>query len=88
VAPEHLVEDVIRKVASVAAVEEQPDRFEGLVVASEIAVIAIGQAAAALSFIVPKKPQASFWVAGMVCWVVIVISWVDRCDTRMNALFD
>ena len=31
VAPEHLVEDVIRKVAAVAAVEEQPDRFEGLV---------------------------------------------------------
>ena len=31
VAPEHLVEDVVGKVASVAAVEEQPDRFEGLV---------------------------------------------------------
>ena len=37
--------------------------------------IAIGQAAAAVSFIVPKKPQASFWVVGMVCWVVIVISF-------------
>ena len=31
VAPKHLVEDVIRKVASVAAVEEQSDRLEGLV---------------------------------------------------------
>jgi hypothetical protein len=30
VAPQHLVEDVIGKVASVAAVEEEPDRFEGL----------------------------------------------------------
>ena len=32
--------------------------------------------------------KASFWVAGMVCWVVISVSLVDRCDTRMNALFD
>ena len=32
--------------------------------------------------------KASFWVAGMVCWVVISVSWVDRCDTHMNALFD
>jgi len=41
-----------------------------------------------LSFIVPKKPQASFWVAGMVCFVVIFFSLVDRCDTRSNALCD
>ena len=32
--------------------------------------------------------KASFWVVGMVCWVVIFVSWLDRCDTRMNALFD
>ena len=32
--------------------------------------------------------KASFWVAGMVCFVVIFFSLVDRCDTRSNALCD
>ncbi len=46
--------------------------------AFETAVIARGQAISARSFIVPQKPQASFWVAGMVCWVVIVgsVPWI------------
>jgi hypothetical protein len=71
--------DVVGKVASVAAVEEDPHRFEGLVVASEMAVMARGHAALACSFIVPQKPQASFWVAGI--WLVVVFSRVDRCDS-------
>jgi hypothetical protein len=43
-------------------------------VASEIAVIAIGQAVAAWLFIVPQKPQASFCVAGM--FVVVIVGSV------------
>jgi hypothetical protein len=35
---------------------------------------------------VPQKPQASLRVAGIVLAMVIVVSFVDRCDTRMNAL--
>jgi hypothetical protein len=62
--------DVVGKVASVAAVEEDPHRFEGLVVASEMAVMAKGHAALACSFIVPQKPQASFWVVGI--WLLVM----------------
>lgn len=40
--------DVVSKVASVAAVEESPHRFKGLVVASEMALMARGQAALAI----------------------------------------
>src|SRR3546814_16652979 len=47
----------------------------GWQVASEIAVIAIGQAAWASSFIVPQKPQASFWKVGICLVVVIVFSF-------------
>jgi hypothetical protein len=31
-----------------------------------------GHAALACSFIVPQKPQASFWVAGI--WLVVMVS--------------
>ena len=57
----------------------------GWQVASDIAVIATGQAVLAFSFIVPKKPQASFWVAGIV--VVVMVFSEMRCDNCMNTLF-
>jgi len=62
---------IVRKVASVAAVEEDRTDSRGWLVASEMAVIARGHAALACSFIVPQKPQASFWVAG-ICWLVFI----------------
>jgi hypothetical protein len=74
VAPEHFVPDVIRKVAAVATVKEGPTDSRGWPVASDIAVIATGQAAWACSFRLPKKPHSSFWVAGIVWGVVMVIS--------------
>ncbi len=42
--------------------------------ASEIAVIAIGQAASACSPRVPNRPHDSFCVAGIfACWVVVIV---------------
>ena len=57
--------------ASVAAVEEGPHRFEGLVVASEMAFMARVCGAGVFVHRAPK-PQASFWVAGI--WLVVMVS--------------
>jgi hypothetical protein len=64
--------DVVGKVASVAAVEEDPHRFEGLAGGVRDGGHRQGHAALACSFIVPQKPQASFWVAGI--WLVVMVA--------------
>src|SRR3546814_6544778 len=57
----------------------------GWQVASEIAVIAIGQAAWASSFIVPQKPQASFWKVG-ICLVVVIVFRSEEHTSELQSL--
>ena len=81
--------DAICTVAAVAAVEEQPDRFEGL--AGGIRNRGDRDRPGRLGVVVHRAPKAPGFVLGG--WDLLggghrFLLRVDRCDTRSNALFD
>jgi DNA modification methylase len=86
-APVQPVLDVVGKVASVAAVEEDPHRFEGLAGGVRMALIARATRRWRVRSSCPKSPRLRSGWRGSGGGHLGLLR-VDRCDTRSNALFD